>query len=58
MSPCSGRLSEHSGKIHVAQRSVQCLFMAVISMGRRNTLVFDGKMECWNELQAPDIFYQ
>ena len=30
----------------------------VISMGRRNTLVFDGKMECWNELQVPDIFYQ
>jgi hypothetical protein len=26
--------------------------MAVVSIDRRNTLIFVGKMECWNEIQA------
>jgi len=30
----------------------------VVSIDRRNTLIFFGKMECWNELQTSNIFYE
>ena len=30
----------------------------VISIDRRNTLIFVGKMECWDDIQASDIFYR
>ncbi|WP_416375915.1 hypothetical protein [Parasphingorhabdus sp.] len=39
-------------------KRVNDYFTLVISTGRRNTLIFVGKMECWNELQTTDIFYR
>lgn len=32
--------------------------MTVISTGRRNTLIFNEKMECCYELQTSDLFYE
>ncbi len=35
------------------------LLLAVVSIDRRNTLIFDvTKKECWNELQTSDLFYE
>jgi hypothetical protein len=36
----------------------KCLAKMAVSMGRRNTLIFDQKMECWNALQTSDLFYE
>jgi hypothetical protein len=36
---------------------LKCPLWVVISIDRRNTLIFVEMMEWWNEVQAPDIFY-
>ncbi len=37
----------------------ECPTLAVVSIDRRNTLIFDvTKKECWNELQTSDLFYE
>ena len=47
-----------SGEFRAALKgSHECEVMAVISIDRRNTLIFFGKMECWNGLQTSHIFY-
>jgi hypothetical protein len=38
--------------------SCECLLLAVVSIDRRNTLIFDVKMECWHELQTSYLFYE
>ncbi len=47
------------GKSRPQFRAAEGLLLAVVSIDRRNTLIFDvTKKECWNELQTSDLFYE
>ena len=47
-----GRITEHTDRKTIGP------FGAVVSIDRRNTLIFEEKMECWNGLQTSNIFYE
>jgi hypothetical protein len=59
-------ISAQSERTGFLRRAIDCKMVelserplrVVISIDRRNTLIFVGKMECWNEVQASDIFYR
>lgn len=36
---------------------VHVRMLVVVSIGRRNTLIFIGKMECLDDTKTSDIFY-
>ena len=52
-------MSAPGGKAEVLGDPSKGPGLAVVSIDRRNTLIFDvTKKECWNELQTSDLFYE
>ena len=51
-------MSAFGGKADIVSMGVLCPLLTVVSIDRRNTLIFEAKMECGDETKTSTVFYE